>query len=154
MFQTRLFLFLLLLVVISLPQNAFAQLDDITITEETELDFGRLLADKRSSIVTVQTNGSVNTTQTTIYVGGASVAQFRITGEPDTNFILSFSEGDFLNGPGQAIEIGDWQHNGGSNLFFNGAGQRNINVGGRMYLNANQLAGIYTGTYTITVNYQ
>ena len=144
---------LLLFLVLLWPLTTRAQLADITIQEDTSLNFGIILADNSASSVTVRPNGTHNATGNTIVTGPISNAFFRLTGEPNTNFTVGFSTGDFLTGPGEAMELSRFRHNNRNNLFFRNNGRRNLKVGARLLLNNNQVAGNYTGTYTLIIEY-
>jgi len=77
----------------------------------------------------------------------AASAQVRANGPAGSTFALTFTPGS-MTGPGTAILVDSFTHN--STLLLDVAGQNTFNVGATAHLNFPQLAGTYTGSFTIT----
>lgn len=59
--------------------------------------------------------------------------------------------GDTLSSGGNTMAIGSFTNNSGGSLS---GGTDSFNVGATLTVGASQAAGSYSGTYTVTVNYQ
>jgi hypothetical protein len=105
-----------------------------------------------------------------IGVGAATSGQFALTGQSSANVNLTFTLPANLASGGNNLPIGTWTgcHNtsnstAGCTAFtpsaaatasaFSGAGSLWVWVGGTVSPAANQAAGVYTGTVTLTAAY-
>lgn len=130
-------------------------LEAITVTEDTGLNFG--LISPSASIGTVDVTElsarSCSGGVTCVGTGTAAAGAFTITGTTDANVQVTLPADVTLTGPGtdmtatlsSAAESGTLALTGGAATF---------NVAGSLAVGANQAAGTYNGTYTVTVNYQ
>lgn len=123
----------------------------ISISEGTALSFGTFLADTTTSSVTVSATGTrTHSAGATFLLGGTvNGATFNVTGEGTSSYSVSFTDGT-LTGAGDNMAINTFTHNSGGALS---GGTDSFNVGATLDIGANQAAGAYTGTYTVTVNY-
>jgi len=125
----------------------------ITIDELDQMNFGTIIVDPNGDEIRIRPNGRMTSTGQSFFSGTTSGARFRLRGEPNAAFNISFSSGDVLTGSGAAISLEQFQHNRGDTPAFNGNGRRNTRVGARLVINAGQISGAYSGTYTIFVDY-
>ena len=59
-----------------------------------------------------------------------------------------------MTGPGTAMALGNFTHDAGGSPAFDGSGDLSFNVGADLTVNASQAAGEYSGSYSVTVDYQ
>lgn len=134
----------------------------ISIAKVSDLSFGSFAAGSGAGTVTISTNGA-RTSSGVVEMGGApGAAEFDVTGNNGQAFTLSVTPTVLTNTTGS----------GGETMTFTpistltptaatsgtvaggtvGAGTK-VYVGGSLAVSANQVAGAYTGTVAVTVNY-
>lgn len=131
----------------------------IGIANTVDLDFGAIVPSGSSGTVTQSAAASpVRTPAGGVTLGSAaavSPATFTVTGEGNATYAITL--------PGAPVTITD----GGSNSMtidafssspngtgtLSGGGSQTLYVGGRLNVGVNQPAGIYTGTFNVTVTY-
>jgi len=126
----------------------------IAITEGTALAFGTILAGASSSTIVVDTSGgrTVGSGDASLLGGTVSAASFDVTGEGSSTYSVSFSSGDTLTDGSNTMSLGTYTtSNSGSGTLSGGTDS--FEVGATLTVGASQAAGSYTGTYTVTVNY-
>jgi hypothetical protein len=138
-----------------------------TLVNTAPLSFGNLLSGPTPGTVTVSTAGARTTT------GGVTPAGGSVTA---ANFVGMNDSGGFLNlirvtipagtitlnrvGGGAAMTMNNLTSSlgpgiFGSDYYFMGSNTVfSFSVGGRLNVAANQMIGTYTGTFTVTVDYQ
>lgn len=126
----------------------------IALTEDTAMDFATIVADSAGDTVTLATDNSISSTGTSTFSGTTAAGAFSATGSPSAAVTISFSTGDTLTGPGTAMPLGNFTNDAGGSPAFDGSGDLSFNVGADLTVNATQTAGAYSGTYTLTVDYQ
>ena len=133
--------------------NASAQIQTaITITEDTQMDFGIIAVDTSGGTVTISSAGAVSGPGTYSFSGSPAAGTFTASGDASTAVTISFTNGS-LTGPGTAMTLNNFTHDAGGSPTTNGTGDLTFNVGADLVVGANQTAGAYSGTYTVTVNY-
>lgn len=126
----------------------------ITVTELDAMDFGLIAVDPAGDTIRLRTNGNLIITNGSVDLGGQQFGRFRLEGPPRASVSYTFSTGDVLTGPGADIPISNFELNRNNPFRLNGQGRRNFRVGATIFPSAGQLGGTYTGTYTITINYE
>lgn len=135
--------------------NATAEIQaPIVLSEDTAMDFATIIADPAGDTVTLDLADAVSSTGASTFSGTPASADFSATGTASAAVSISFSTGDTLTGPGTAMALGNFQHDGGGTPAFDGTGNLALIVGADLTVGASQTAGTYTGTYTLTVDYQ
>ena len=145
-----------------------------------DLKFGRIVPRPQSGTVTVdQITGACTVTGPILEVGKCQFAQFAGMGSKNMNARISLTNSTNLTGPGQAMVLDQIKLGTNSTISFAGNTNANgrgvgltkggnsekyqittnsgiyvLNIGGRLTVNANQAAGTYNGTITISVQYQ
>lgn len=127
----------------------------ITLEQLAGLDFGTVLAFGRNGFVTVSTSGTTSASGAFSSLPGAP-AQFRVTGVPNAPYTVTLPANDSVtvtNGS-ESMTIDNFNRTAGSSqLLLDGAGEDNFAVGARLNTNSRQPGGTYTGTYSISVDY-
>lgn len=152
----------------------------LSLVKQQDLAFGRIVARTTAGTVTVdQITGQCAVTGAIMVLGGCQFASFAGMGTKNMNARVSLGAITNLTGPGQTMVLdnitlgtnstisfaGNPNANGrGVGLTQGGGNQRYsiatnsgifvLNIGGRLNVNANQAPGLYTGSITVTVQYQ
>lgn len=152
----------------------------LSVIKVQDLDFGRIAPRPQPGTVTVDTaTGGCVVTGPILQVGTCRLARFDGMGTKNMNARISLTSVVDLTGPGQAMVLdnvvlgpnstisltGNSNANGkGVGLTKGGNGARyqittnsgiySLYVGGRLNVNANQAPGLYTGSISISVQYQ
>lgn len=126
----------------------------ITLFENEALDFAVILPTLTGpETVTVTTTGTISTDNGAILSGTPSAANFLAFGGKNAAVTASLSSGDILTGPGPSLSLHTLNTDLKNNPKFDKDGELIFNVGGSLTLNGGQLGGVYTGTYTVTLDY-
>jgi len=135
----------------------------LTVVKNSDLDFGAFVAGTTNSEfridavtgVMAQLNGNA------IAMGGTtSRASFTATGTPfqQANIRRSQNSIDIVrDGGSETMRVNDfWLGNraGLRDQVLDASGQATYFVGGKLRIGANQAAGIYRGTFNVTIEYQ
>ena len=152
----------------------------LTLVWVQDLLFGKIVPRPQSGTVTVDQNtGACTVTGPILEVGKCQYAQFAGMGTKNLSARITLISVTDLTGPGQTMVldqimlgtnstisfVGNTNANGsGVGLTKGGNAERFtiitnsgiylLNIGGRLNVNANQAAGVYNGSITITVQYQ
>ncbi|PIW25691.1 MAG: hypothetical protein COW30_18940 [Rhodospirillales bacterium CG15_BIG_FIL_POST_REV_8_21_14_020_66_15] len=123
----------------------------ISVTQDTALAFGNIGPSAASGTVAISLAGAQSVTGGVTALGGTVAAgAFSVTGANGASYSVSVPASVTLSGPGTAMTA-TLNHDGGGSLT---AGTDTFNVGGTLSVGANQTAGSYSGTYTVSVDYQ
>ena len=133
--------------------SAFIQ-NPIVMSEDVAMDFALINADPSGDVVTLTTNGGRSAANASTFGGTSAAGVFSASGTPNAALSLSFSTGDVLQGPGDDMNLGNFAHDAGANPSFNSTGELDFNVGADLEINAAQVGGAYSGSYTVTLDYQ
>ena len=143
-----------------------------SIVKINDLDFGKIVA--RPTAGTVILNPATNVCTVTgaiLHIGGCQAANFAGLGRRNFFVRITVSSPTNLTGPGQAMVMDTMTLDTSPDLLFaplgNGTGNAsrryqivsingiyNFQVGGTLRVNANQAPGRYSGTFTVTAQYQ
>jgi hypothetical protein len=123
----------------------------------THLNFGTISRSSVAGSVTISASGERSSS------GGASVltsslfaaAPFSISGESSAGFNLTLPDNDDVlmtrTGGTEKMEVTNFTHNSG--LVLSSSGTATFSVGATLNLDADQVAGEYTGTFSVTITY-
>lgn len=151
----------------------------LTLIKVQDLSFGKIVPRPTAGTVTVdQITGQCSVTGTILEVGTCRYAQFAGMGTKNMSARISLNSATTLTGPGQAMVLdnvvlgtnstisfaGNPNANGRGVGLTSGSGNQRysivsntgiflLNIGGRLNVNANQAPGIYTGTISVSVQY-
>jgi len=125
----------------------------ITITQIQAMNYATIAPSSGGGTVTMSPGGLM-TAPPGFNVGGLGTAgQFNVSGTNGCAVTISFTPGSLI-GPGAAMAITNFTTNAGPTPVLTPAGgQLNFSVGADLRVNAGQVGGSYSGSYTVTVVY-
>lgn len=127
----------------------------ITHNSGAALSFGMFTAGTGGTVTVSQAGAASITGDIGLVTGGTvSADAFTISGGPSRTFTLSASTGNFVTSSVSATAKMPLAVSIPTSGTLSAAGTFALNVGGTLTVAANQAAGAYTGTYTVTVTYQ
>lgn len=125
----------------------------ITITETTQMNFGKIVSDATGGTVTVSSAGVISSSGPVTY-GTGSQGVFTIAAEPSTAMTITFTAGTLDDGASHTMPVNNFTYTTTPAANTTDAlGALQIDASASLVVAANQSAGTYTGTYGITVNY-
>ena len=128
-------------------------LSTLTVTATRSLDFGQIAVNGAGTLV-VATSGST-CSALLICTGSATTAAFDVTGSPDAAYAATVPATSVAlsDGLGNTMTVDNFTaaYTGGTSLV---AGAASFEVGGRLTAAAAQPAGVYSGTFAVSVEYQ
>ncbi len=140
----------------SATANASAEvLSTLTLTATSALNFGQIAANTGGS-VTVNADSTVSSSGSLISAGTRSPAGFTVTGTPNANVVLTLPTSATLTRSGgtETMSIGGFNANPAGAFQLGGTGSANFSVGGTLTVGSGQVAGVYNGTFAVSVEYQ
>lgn len=132
-------------------------LSSLTLTADSALDFG-LIAPNTGGTVTVNADNSVSSTGSLISTGTRVPAGFTVTGSNGATVVLTLPAAAVtltrVSGT-ETMSLGGFNSNPvGAFQLSPTTGQATFNVGGTLTVGSNQVAGVYNGTFNVSVEYQ
>ena len=131
-------------------------LSAITLTNARQLDFGAVVTDPANpGTVTISPGGLRTgcTGGTMTCSGTVSSSLFNITTGGAGEIVSVDADATVsLTGPGPAMTASLVES--ASTVTLNASGEGSFTVGGTLNVGANQTQGVYTGTFSVTANYQ
>lgn len=152
----------------------------LTLVKVADMDFGKILASPAAGTVTINpVTGACSTTGgATSYGNACRAAMFVGMGRNPFRARVTMSNITQLTGPGTAMTMDTFEIGANSTITFtgnqnsngNGGGLQNgngnqryninsstgifeLHLGATLHVNANQAPGVYTGTFSVTVQY-
>ena len=129
----------------------------LSIVNTEDLDFGTMVAAATAGTVVIDPFTAARTkTGGPLLAGGSPrTGQFVTYGGPLQTLQVNRGPLPVLNrvGGGATMSLTQLTLDGPTTRFLNAAGVVELNIGGTLAINANQLAGDYAGTYQIIVTY-
>lgn len=142
----------------SVSANATATIvKSISIEKNADLQFGKIIAGSTAGQVQIQTDGSrtIAAGDVVLFNQGSDhqAAAFKTIGSPNATYSLSFPSSVSLTGPtgSDPMTIEGFVHSATGTL--SASGEETFNVGATLNVGANQAAGEYTGTFSVTAAY-
>jgi Mat/Ecp fimbriae major subunit len=131
----------------------------ITINLTRDLDFGRLIIAATNGRATInpRTDARTRTGGVTLAGGGApGAARFAVSGTASRPVQVTLGPVPTLTrvSGSETMAMTALTMNGGINRTLTAAGTLDLRVGGTLAVAANQVAGNYAGTFTVTVDYR
>jgi hypothetical protein len=129
----------------------------ITIAATANLEFGKLAAGTGVSVVRIDTAGarSLVSGDTTLVTGGTEqAASFDVTGEASQGYAITLPAGAAtLTSGANTMTVDTFTSSVGASSTLSVGGTETFTVGGDLNVGIAQAVGTYTGTFTVTVNY-
>ena len=136
----------------------------ITISSSVDLAFGNVVPGATAGTLTLTAASSTaataggGVTQPGTQVGTVTAAKFDVAGEGGLTYSITLpSSAATINGPSAATMTVDTFTSDIASGTLSGAlgaaGSQSFYVGGKLHVGANQAAGNYTGTFSVTVAY-
>jgi len=132
-------------------------LANIAIENVQSLSFGSFVAGNSGS-VTVSTTGNRNAVGGVVLIPSSlgTAAQFTVSGEPNMTYTIQLPGNDFvsLTGPGIDMFVNNFTSTpSGVGGQLGAGGSQALSVGGTLNVGSDQAPGSYSGTFSVTVNY-
>lgn len=129
----------------------------ITISKVSDLQFGLIVAGSGGT-VTVGTDSSRTVSGPAGLTNASypvSAASFTVTGGANLTYTVSLPTSTTLTGPSSAtMTVNSFTSNPSGTGTIGAGGTSTLNVGAAMTVGSSQTAGSYTGSFSVTVNYQ
>ncbi|MEQ9556453.1 MAG: DUF4402 domain-containing protein [Rhodospirillales bacterium] len=123
----------------------------VSLVQNVALAFGNVGPSGTAGTVTVSDAGVKGVTGGASNLGGSHAAgAFTVTGATGATYSITIPGTVSLTGAGSPMTVTLTEPAGGTLT----GGTDTFNVGGTLAVGANQAAGSYSGSYTISVNYQ
>lgn len=124
----------------------------VALSEILALNFGSISINGADTI-TLGSDGSISSLNGANISGVVNTGRFSAAGQANTNVTVSFASG-LLSGAGDDLSLNNLTHSLGASPSFDAAGVLIFDVGADLAINDDQVPGVYTGTYQVSVNYQ
>ncbi len=125
----------------------------MTITKTNDLRFGSFAATAAAGTVTISTAGArtgSGVQLSSMNTGGA--AGFTVAGDTNYTYAITLPSTATLTSGGNSMTINSFTSNpSGTGTLASGAGT--VTVGGTLQVGASQAPGAYTGTFSVTMDY-
>lgn len=143
------------LAAIAVP-NSWAVLE-IAIENTQALSFGSFVAGSGGSVA-ISTSGARSASGDVYLIPSSegTAAQFTVSGDPNATYTIQLPGNDFvkLTGPGADMVINDFVSSpSGAGGQLGVSGSQVLSVGGTLSVGSSQVPGDYSGSLTVTVNY-
>ncbi|MEI7660825.1 MAG: DUF4402 domain-containing protein [Bacteroidota bacterium] len=128
----------------------------ITLSAVNPLEFGRMAVTGIAGTVLLTPAGAPTPTNVQLLSGiTRTAASYTSTGEASANYAISIplSPITITLSPGNTMTVGSFVCSKGATSTFDGTGNDAFTVGGTLNVGASQLAGAYTGTFNVTIDY-
>ena len=131
----------------------------LSVVNTDTLRFGAVIPSASAGTVTVDpfTEARTATGGVTAYGGTVTAGKFAGLSDGKTHLKIDVPVGSITItrvGGGATMTVDNFTLNGNKNDWVVGSTVFTFQVGARLNVAANQMAGTYTGTYTVTVNYR
>ncbi len=138
------------------PSSADANAEVLqTISHSVLLDmnFGKVAANGAGGVMVLDPNGSRSCDSTLVCTGGFGLSQLQLSGS-DANIAVNFDPTFELIGPGDPIVAEPLFPGGPGAVIHLTGGTAVAFFGARITFGAGQMPGIYSGNFTVNLEYQ
>ncbi len=126
----------------------------ITLTKTADLNFGTVAPTTSAGTVVMSPSGVRTGTNVILStLGAGNAAGFTVTGNPNSTFSVTLPTSISLTGAGPSMTVNNFTSSLTTSPALSSSGSSTFKVGGTLAVRANQSVGTYTGTFTVTVNY-
>ncbi len=127
----------------------------ITLTNVQGLNFGVILPFGRVGSVTVNTAGAVSVNSAHVTdASNISASSWAVSGVPNAPYQVTLPGSATITNGTENMTVNAFTRTGGSTqLSLDAGGNASFNVGATLVVGTNQPAGVYSGNFSVTVNY-
>lgn len=123
----------------------------------SEMNFGTITRSSVAGTVILTADGSRTATGGVAILGSSSftAAPFAVTGESNASFTITLPTSNVTltrDGSTETMTVNAFTHNSGLKLSSSGTAE--FSVGATLNVNADQVPGLYHGTFSVTIAYQ
>lgn len=140
----------------SATANATAEvLSTLTLTADSALNFGQIAANTGGT-VTVNADTTTASSGTLVSTGTRAPAGFTVGGTPNASVVVTLPTSATLTRAlgTETMSISGFNSNPPGAFQLSGTGSATFNVGGTLTVASGQVAGVYNGTFNVSVEYQ
>jgi Domain of unknown function (DUF4402) len=131
-------------------------LTSLVVTSTADLQFGQIAANTGGT-VTVNADSTVAASGTLVSTGTRSPAAYSIVGSPNSMVLVTLPAAAVnltrVSGT-ETMSLGGFNKNPNGAFLLDGSGNGSFNVGGTLTVGNAQVPGTYTGTFSVSVEYQ
>lgn len=128
----------------------------IEINKVADLRFGNIAAGTAAGAVIIAASGDRSYTGDVRLIAAgddSSPASFELTGYPDAAFTISLPMSIMIATGVHEMEVIGFESSLGNSSILNSLGEASLQVGATLNVEANQKAGLYQGSFEVTVAY-
>ncbi len=125
----------------------------ISISSSGDMDFGTMLTTGTAGTVTVTPAGARSSVDVDLFAGTPAAASFDVTGRVGQAYSITFPSNATLTSGANTMTMDTFTHDAGGSPQLSGSGSDTFNVGATLNVGATQASGTYSGTFSVTVNY-
>jgi hypothetical protein len=130
-------------------------LEALSLTALNSLDFGQIAVNGAGTVVVAATGGAPTCSANLICAAGtSSPGDFEVEGTAGTTVDITIGAASPLTGPGANMTLSGLNDSAGGSVVLGVGGISTFSVGGTLAVNAGQVAGTYSSTFDVTVEYQ
>lgn len=128
----------------------------LAISQATQMNFGDVAGDTTSATTVLLTTAGATSSVDGAYTGGAPAAgAFNVTGGNNLAYNITLPAAAVtLTSGANTMTVDTFTDSASGSSTLNGSGTDSFTVGATLNLGAAQAAGVYNGSYTVTVEYQ
>lgn len=126
----------------------------IAIANTADLAFGKFAASTGGTVVMSPASGRTRTgavVLSTVTPGAA--ASFNVTGDNNATYAITLPASATITSGVNNMTVGTFTSTPSATGTLSGAGAQTVTVGGTLTVASAQVAGAYTGTFSVTVEY-
>ena len=126
----------------------------ITITKDVDLDFASIVPGAGGTVV-VDTADTRTCGGGLVCTGAVSSASFTVGGQAGANYTIAVAPATLVitDGSGNSMNVDTWTTAPTSPATLSGAPPDSLTVGATLHVGAGQAAGVYSGTFSVTAEY-
>ena len=129
-------------------------LEQIRFALLLQMDFGKIAPNPNGGQVVLDASSdSRDCSNALACVGDYSISELRISGT-DANVTVNYDTAVQLTGPGTSMTVTPQLPGGTGQTFTLSGGEIVLKFGATLFTNANQVAGSYSGPFTVNVTYE
>ena len=124
----------------------------ISISSSGDMDFGTMITTGTAGTVTVTPAGARSSVNVDLLGGFPAAASFDVTGEGSSTYSITLPSSATLSSGANTMTVDTFNHDAGATPTLVG-GSDTFNVGATLKVGATQAGGTYSGTFSVTANY-